>query len=267
MIKHVSINRFEGNGIIERIEGNGWDIDVNHIEMNGINAHIIDNPENRIISLNGPAVEDLFKSLRDLLKENGKLRENIEMKKARIRMLNNKLLDKNIKIDVLNNSLSNYYELSEKCSILEKQDEHIKTLEKSLIEKEAVIRALQFDKDHYKESCKILERSIEEKNDHINMLDKLLSDRNVEIDELKNKLKKYDYTQIPSIIRHNNELVDKCNFFDSVLPLAVKMNPILNFIKETRDNNIDYAKKTLSHFMPGYNVTVSVSRQEDDDNG
>lgn len=169
MIKHVSINRFEGNSIIERIEGNGWDIDANRIELNGINAQIIDDPENRIISLNGPAVEDLFKSLRDLLKENSKLRMDIddmdkgdesvnyctndvlatetlylnktieekedrikklekdlkekedviEEKKARIRTLNKELLGKNIEIDALNNSLSNYYKLSEKCSILE----------------------------------------------------------------------------------------------------------------------------------------------------
>jgi chromosome segregation ATPase len=247
MLKHVSINRFEGTGIIERIEGNGWDIDADSIELNGVNARINECLENRTISLNGPAVEDLFKSLQDLLKENGRLRENIEMKKARIRILNKELLDKNFKIDVLNNSLSNYYELSEKCSILEnsdssvnyctndvlatetlylrqtieEQDECIRHLENGLKEKDIAIKVLQLDKDRYKERCEILERSIEEKNDHINMLDKLLGE----------------------------------------------WNPIKDFIRETTGDDIDFAVKTFLHFIPDYEVTVSVSRQEDDDNG
>lgn len=171
MIKQVSINRFEGNGIIERIEGNGWDIDAYRIELNGINARIDEGLENRIISLNGPAVEDLFKNLRDLLKENSGLRETIEEKKDRIKALNREARDKVVEIERLNNSLSNYYELYEKCRVLE------------------------------------------------------------------NKLK-----------------------------LADKWNPIKDFIREATGEDFDFAVKTFLNFIPDYKVTVSVSKQEDDDN-
>lgn len=163
---------------IEKIEGNGWDIDANHIELNGINAHIIHDPENRFITLDGPAVEDLFKSLHDLLKENSRLNcyinamekgdetanycandvltmetlhlrqiieeqdkgikrlvkdlkekdiairtleKNIEEKNGRIKTLNREVEDRNSEIERLNSSLSNYYELYEKCSVLEKK--------------------------------------------------------------------------------------------------------------------------------------------------
>lgn len=233
MIKQVSINRFEGNGIIEKIEGNGWDIDAERIELNGINARIIENLENRIVSLDGPAVEDLFKSLRDLLKENSGLRETIE-----------------------------------------EQDACINRLEHSLKERGAVIKVLQFDKDHYKESCEILERSIEEKKDHINMLDKLLGDKDAEIDRLNDKLEKYTIKEISSIIRHNCELVekcdeltDKCRVLENELKLADKWNPIKDFIHEATGEDFDFAVKTFLNFIPDYEVTVSVSRQEDDDNG
>lgn len=135
MIKHVSINRFEGTGIIERIEGNGWDI-----ELNGVNARIIEDLESRSISLNGPAVEDLFKSLRDLLKENGGLRETIEGQDACINRLEHNLKEKNAVIKDLQFYRENY---EERCKILDEavkeKNKHIKTLQKELKDKDAEV--------------------------------------------------------------------------------------------------------------------------------
>jgi predicted RNase H-like nuclease (RuvC/YqgF family) len=104
---------------------------------------------------------------------------------------------------------------------IEEQDECIRHLENGLKEKDNAIKVLQLDKDRYKERCEILKRSIEEKEDHINMLDKLLGE----------------------------------------------WNPIKDFICETTGDDIDFAVKTFLHFIPDYEFTVSVSRQEDDDNG
>lgn len=202
MIKQVSINRFEGNGIIERIEGNGWDIDAECIELNGINARIEERLENRIISLDGPAVEDLFKSLRDLLKENSGLRETIEEKNERIKTLNREVRDKDIEIERLNNSLSNYYELYEKYRVLENK----------------------------------------------------VRNKNVEIERLNRKLERYD------------EIVDKNVRLENKLKLADKWNPIKDFIREATGEDFDFAVKTFLNFIPDYEVTVSVSKQEDDDN-
>ena len=197
MLKVVSINRREGTGIIERIEGNGWDIDAEHIELNGINAQIINDPENRFITLNGPAVDDLFKSLRDLLKENGKLRMDIDdMKKENTGLRN--YIDEMEKGNEPANYCINDVLATEALhlrQIVEEQDKGIKRLKNDLKGKDASIKALQFDKDHYEESCKILKRSIEEKNNHINMIDKLLGDKDAEIDELNDKLKKCNITK------------------------------------------------------------------------
>lgn len=228
MLKHVSINRFEGNGIIERIEGNGWDIDTECIEMNGVNAKIIDGPENRIISLNGPAVEDLFKRLRDLLKDNGKLSHDInEMKKG----------------DKALNYCANDALATETLHLRRS----IKELEKDLKEKEAAIRDLQFDRDHYKESCEILDEAVKRKNERINTLEKILGDKDSEIEEL------------------NDELNKKWDFLENRLTVADKLNPILSFISGAAFDNVNFAVKTLTYFMPDYDVTVSVSRKEDKD--
>lgn len=250
MLKCEINNTCEGNGIIERIEGNGWDIDADHIELNGINAHIVEELECRCIFLDGPAVEDLFKNLSDLLKENGKLRkENTGLRNY---------IDEMKKSDESVNCCANDVLITETLhlrQIVEEQDERIKRLEKDLKEKEAVIKDLQFDRDHYIESCKILKRSIEEKNNYINKLDKYLGDKNAEIDELNDKLKKYDNTQI--------SLIENVIFLESALTIAGKMSDILNFIREAGSSNSGFAVKTFPHFIPDYDITVSVSRKEE----
>lgn len=63
---------------IEGIKGNGWGIDPERIELNGVNAKFIDYRDVSLISLGGPAVEDIFKCLRDLIKKNGALTEENE---------------------------------------------------------------------------------------------------------------------------------------------------------------------------------------------
>lgn len=240
MIKHVSINRFEGYGIIERIEGNGWNIDADHIELNDVNARIIEDLENRTISLNGPTVEGLFKSLRDLLKENGGLRgyvndmeRSIEEKDDRVKTLEKKLGDANIEIAKLNDKLEGY-DSSETISnnqinyLMDKCD----SLEKDLKEKEAII---------------------EEKKARIRMLNNKLLDKNIKIDVLNNSLSNY------------HELSEKCSILENKLTIADKWNPIKDFIRETTGDDANFAIKTFLHLVPDYDVTISVSRKEEKD--
>lgn len=249
MIKVVSINRCEGTGIIERIEGNGWDIDADSIELNGVNARINENLENRTISLNGPAVEDLFKNLRDLVKENGELRKDIDkMKKDNevvnycandvlttetlylrqiIEKLKEELRDKDAEIDELNTNLKNH-ENTQKL-IIQRNNE--------LIEKCDFLDKRLKDKDG----------TIEGKKARIRMLKKELKDKDAEIDEL------------------NDELNKKWDFLENRLTVADKLNPILSFISEAAYDNVNFAIKTLTYFIPDYDVTVSVSRKEEKD--
>lgn len=63
---------------IETIKGNGWDVDAEHIELNAINAEFNYELDYRYISVKGPAVEDIFKCLRDLIKKNEALTEKNE---------------------------------------------------------------------------------------------------------------------------------------------------------------------------------------------
>lgn len=269
MIKHVSINRFEGTGIIERVEGNGWDIDADHIELNGVNARISEDPESRSISLNGPAVEDLFENLREMLKENAKLRKNIDDMQMESHESKGCINDTEKNNEVVNYCANDILttETLYLRQVIEKQDEYMRKLKNDLKEKEAVIRDLQFYKDNYEERCEILDEAVKGKNECIKTLNKELKDKDAEIDELKNELKNTTIRKYLSIIRHNNELIEKCNFLENKLELADKWNPIKDFIRETTGDNIDYATVTVSHLMPGYYVTVSVSKQEDDDNG
>lgn len=249
---------------IEKIEGNGWDIDADHIKLNGVNAHVVGEPECRCIFLDGPAVEDLFKNLRDLLKENSKLIEDIDDMQIENYELRGYVNDTEKNNEAVNYCTTDVLttETLYLRQTIKKQDEYIRKLKNDLIEKESVIRDLRFYKDNYKERCKILERSIEEKENRINMLDKLLGDKDAEIDELK----KYDNTQ-KLIIQRNNELIEKRDLLENKLKLADKWNPIKDFIREITGEDVDYATITVSHLMPGYYVTVSVSKQEDDDNG
>lgn len=64
---------------VETIKGNGWDINSERIELNGINATFNYELDCKYISLGGPAVEDIFKYLRDLIKENRELEETLDM--------------------------------------------------------------------------------------------------------------------------------------------------------------------------------------------
>lgn len=63
---------------IEKIKGNGWDVDAEHIELNAINAEFIYELEHRYITVKGPAVKDIFKHLCDLIKKNEALTEENE---------------------------------------------------------------------------------------------------------------------------------------------------------------------------------------------
>lgn len=307
MIKQVSINRFEGNGIVERIEGNGWDIDAECIELNGINARIDEGLENRIISLDGPAVEDLFKSLRDLLKENSGLRETIEEQDACINRLEHSLKERDAVIDDMKiNNIKNPNESANYCAndvlaietlhlrqIIEEQDKSIKRLDKerhidccrrldkAIEEKDSYIKTLETklsdankDRDIVIEEkielIKILDQEmrnkdiekdlkgkeaiIEEKNERIKTLNGEVRDKDIEIERLNNSLSNY------------YELYEKCRVLENKLKLADKWIPIRDFIHEATGEDFDFAVKTFLNFIPDYEVTVSVSRQEDDDN-
>lgn len=132
MLKVVSINRCDGTDIIERIEGNGWDIDANRIELNGINARVDEGLENRIITLDGPAVEDLFKNLCDLLKENGELRALLDRDTTRKKYQSNLEKEKNISRE-LNEECNKLTEKTEELERKhEKAKEYIKELDKIL---------------------------------------------------------------------------------------------------------------------------------------
>lgn len=76
-MSNYAILESHGKGI-EQIRGNGWDIDSERIELNGINATFVDYDDVRLISMRGPAVEDMFKCLCDLIKKNGALTEENE---------------------------------------------------------------------------------------------------------------------------------------------------------------------------------------------
>lgn len=63
---------------VETIKGNGWDINAERIELNGINAAFNCEDDYRYISMNGPAVEDIFRCMQELIKENEALTEKNE---------------------------------------------------------------------------------------------------------------------------------------------------------------------------------------------
>lgn len=63
---------------VAMFKGDGWGIDADHIMLNGIDAEFVYELEHRNISVKGPAVEDIFKFLRDLIKKNGALTEENE---------------------------------------------------------------------------------------------------------------------------------------------------------------------------------------------
>lgn len=234
MLKCEIINTCEGNGIIERIEGNGWDIDADHIELNGINAHIVEELECRCIFLDGPAVEDLFKNLSDLLKENGKLRTEVNnMKKENTGLRN--YIDEMKKSDESVNYCANdvlAIETLHLRQIIEEQDKGINRLKKDLKEKEAIIK---------------------EKKDRIKTLNREVRDKDIEIERLNNSLSNY------------YELYEKCRVLENKLKLADKWNPIKDFIREKTGDDVIFAIKSFPHFIPDYVINVSVSKQEYDD--
>lgn len=129
---------------VETIKGNGWDINSERIELNGINAQLICEDDYRCISMNGPAVEDIFKCLRELIKENEALTEKnerlakenqkLETYCKELRDYHNKRVDEKTKSY---DELEKYYEKLKEDNGMEikKRDGYIDCLKRKLDEK------------------------------------------------------------------------------------------------------------------------------------
>lgn len=142
---------------VETIKGNGWDINSERIELNGINAELICEDDYRCVSMNGPAVEDIFKCLHDLIKENKALAE------------------KNERLTGENYTLTNYCDAQRKIykTEMDKRDCYIKSLKTKIEKRTERNRELEEEIKIRDEYMDCLETTLDEKTENYDRLQDL----------------------------------------------------------------------------------------------
>lgn len=247
MLKVVGINRFEGKGIIERIEGNGWDIDAERIELNGINARLIEDLENRIISLNGPAVEDLFKSLRDLLKENGKLKMDIAKLNDKLERYDSaQTITSRQNTNLIKKCDSLEKDLKEKEAIIEEKKDRIKALNREVRDNGLEIERLNNSLSNYYELYEkyhVLENKLtvaDKLNPILDFISGASYDTvNFAIQTFLYFIPDYDVTVSVSRKEEKDVEIDKSEKYDGT-------KEILGWLRSMMENNTDYATKIFN---------------------
>lgn len=204
---------------VETIKGNGWDVNSERIELNGINAELICEDDYRCVSMNGPAVEDIFKCLRDLIKENETLTEK-----------NERLAKENQKLETYCKELREYFNAK-----IERRDERIRELE----EENAKLKAENFNlsQDLYLKEINKQFYKTDIQDHKFKSLKEMLNDE-------KMNEKTINYCMNDVMMTQKVYDTDITRMYPSTYSDAAK--DILNWIDGEMKNDTDYATKIFN---------------------